>query len=164
MPPHRRLDRQQILQDPPFRLAQIAPAQSCLQKEALFNRSIQRQPIRPRRLVHPVLTIYIAIHNDSRSLPLPLTATRDTSCRRASSHSRPPCRAPTVTKLLPTRLRGMPMERIGSLDSLRGLAALVVVLYHFSLVLPRVYHPRLESIWPLRIVLAGERRCCFSSC
>ena len=48
----------------------------------------------------------------------------------------------------------MPVGRIRSLDSLRGLAALVVVLYHFSLVVPGV-HPRLQAIWPLRIVLAG---------
>lgn len=44
--------------------------------------------------------------------------------------------------------------RIGSLDSLRGVAALVVVFYHFSLVVPGVY-PRLLLIAPLRIVLAG---------
>lgn len=47
------------------------------------------------------------------------------------------------------------MGRIRSLDSLRGIAALVVVLYHFSLVVPGV-HPRLEAIWPLRAVLAGQ--------
>lgn len=47
------------------------------------------------------------------------------------------------------------MGRIRSLDSLRGLAALVVVLYHFSLVVPGVY-PRIEAIWPLRVLVAGQ--------
>lgn len=47
------------------------------------------------------------------------------------------------------------MGRIKSLDSLRGLAAMVVVLYHFSLVVPGV-GLRLQAIWPLRIVTAGQ--------
>jgi peptidoglycan/LPS O-acetylase OafA/YrhL len=50
--------------------------------------------------------------------------------------------------------RPAPMGRIGSLDSLRGLAAMVVVLYHFSLVVPGIYLP-LQAIWPFRIILAG---------
>lgn len=45
-------------------------------------------------------------------------------------------------------------ERIGSLDSLRGIAALIVVFYHCSLVVPGVY-PSLLSNLPMRVVLAG---------
>lgn len=47
------------------------------------------------------------------------------------------------------------MGRIRSLDSLRGLAALVVVFYHGSLAVPGLY-PALQAIWPLRIVTAGQ--------
>lgn len=55
----------------------------------------------------------------------------------------------------PAGQRGdVPVGRIRSLDSLRGLAALAVVLYHFSLVVPGVYF-RLQAIWPLRPVIAG---------
>ena len=50
-----------------------------------------------------------------------------------------------------------------SLDLLRGVAALVIVLYHSSLVLPGV-ELGLERIWPLRVLLAGRRRFCCSSC
>lgn len=44
--------------------------------------------------------------------------------------------------------------RIGSLDSLRGIAALIVVFYHLSLVVPGIY-PWLQTIPPLRVVFAG---------
>ena len=44
--------------------------------------------------------------------------------------------------------------RIGSLDSLRGIAALVVVFYHLSLVVPGVWR-HLMAIPPMRILLAG---------
>lgn len=46
------------------------------------------------------------------------------------------------------------MDRIRSLDSLRGIAALVVVFYHFSLVDP-ILGERVHSIPPLRVATAG---------
>ena len=46
-------------------------------------------------------------------------------------------------------------DRIGSLDWLRGVAALIVVIYHLSLVVPRVYE-RLWSIAPFRLILSGR--------
>ena len=60
---HGRLDRQTVLQGPPLRLTQIAPAQPCLRKESWINRRIQRQPIRSRRLDFRRLKILPAIEH-----------------------------------------------------------------------------------------------------
>jgi peptidoglycan/LPS O-acetylase OafA/YrhL len=45
--------------------------------------------------------------------------------------------------------------RIGSLDSLRGVAALIVVLHHITVMLPPV--PALTKYSPLRVLFAGEQ-------
>ena len=46
------------------------------------------------------------------------------------------------------------MGRLKTLDSLRGVAALVVVIYHFSLVVPGVFDA-VQHVYPLRIVTGG---------